>query len=148
MVNNEPKIAVIIPTHNRPKLLVRAVCSVFNQTQHPDELIIIDDGSHDLENHDVKTTLHDSPIPVRAIQQPHLGVSAARNHGVSLSSGDWVAFLDSDDEWFPNKLKIQSKIISRDQSAVCVHSDEVWFKNDVHMNQKNTTKNLEATYLI
>ena len=102
---NNFKISVIIPTYNRHVLLERAVMSVLKQTRPADEIIIIDDGSTD-----GTPELIPKKFPqILYYRQENKGVSAARNAGIEKSSGDWIAFLDSDDAWLPRKLEYQQK---------------------------------------
>ena len=98
------KISVIIPTYNYGRFVARAVASALAQTLPPHEVIVVDDGSTD-ETAEVVGRFGDR---VRLIRQTNAGVAAARNHGVRLSSGDFVAFLDADDEWLPAKLERQA----------------------------------------
>ena len=97
------EIAVIIPTHNRAALLNRAIHSVQAQTVRPGEIIVVDDGSEE----DIATVVrHYENCRYRRIE--HSGLPAvARNAGLSMTDADYVAFLDSDDEWLPHKLERQ-----------------------------------------
>ena len=97
-------ISVIIPTYNRAKLLPRAVESVLNQTYQDIELIIVDDGSTDDTMEWVRGIKDDR---VRYAQLNHQGACAARNHGISIARGEYIAFQDSDDIWFMDKLEKQ-----------------------------------------
>ncbi len=139
-MSQKPKISVVIPTFNRPQLLCRAVKSVFEQTNLPNELILVDDGSQDLENQDVQSLVKSSPIKIKSIKQPHLGVSASRNHGVSRSEGEWIAFLDSDDEWLPQKNQRQYEVIRDKPDTALIHCNELWVKDGKHLNQKKYHK--------
>ncbi|HSY84814.1 MAG TPA: glycosyltransferase family 2 protein [Gemmatimonadaceae bacterium] len=96
-------ISVVIPTYNRAALLRRAVDSALAQTVRPTEILIVDDGSTD-DTAAVASTL---PAPVRYIATPNGGVARARNTGIGAAQGDWIALLDSDDEWEPEKLATQ-----------------------------------------
>jgi len=103
------KISTIIPTYNSAKTLGRAIESVLQQTLPTYEIIIIDDGSVD-ETPEVINRFQDK---IKYIKQINSGVSAARNTGIKASSGDWIAFLDADDEWLPNKLELQLKALKQ-----------------------------------
>jgi glycosyltransferase involved in cell wall biosynthesis len=96
-------ISVVIPTYNRAGLLPRAVESALAQTVAPLEILIVDDGSTD----DTKSVCSRWPAPVRYIATPNGGVARARNVGIKEARGEWIALLDSDDEWEPNKLAAQ-----------------------------------------
>lgn len=100
-----PAVSVVVPTYNRAPLLLRAIASVRSQTFGDFEILIVDDGSTDGTAQAVEA-LQDSRI--RYLRQPrNAGVSAARNRGLREARGDLIAFLDSDDEWFPQKLAHQ-----------------------------------------
>jgi glycosyltransferase involved in cell wall biosynthesis len=102
-----PKVSVIIPTYNRGSLIKRAVDSVLSQTFKDYEIIIIDDGSKD----DTKDVLAPYMDRVRYVHQANAGISKARNHGIELAKGQYIAFLDSDDYWAPEKLEVQAEIL-------------------------------------
>jgi glycosyltransferase involved in cell wall biosynthesis len=96
-------ISVVIPTYNRATLLPRAVESALAQTVAPREILVVDDGSTD----DTKAVCARWSAPVRYIATPNGGVARARNVGIKEARGEWIALLDSDDEWEPNKLAAQ-----------------------------------------
>lgn len=96
-------VSVIIPTYNRAEWVMGSIESALAQTRPPDEIIVIDDGSTD----DTPSVLTQAPAGVRCIRQDNAGVSEARNRGVREASGRWIAFLDSDDRWYPEKLEVQ-----------------------------------------
>src|SRR5262245_40313343 len=98
-----PQVSVIIPTHNRRDLVCEAVGSVLAQREVNPEVIVVDDGSTD----DTRTALAVFGERIRYVLQPQCGVAAARNRGVQLAGGTWLAFLDSDDLWRPRKLARQ-----------------------------------------
>lgn len=101
------KVSVIIPTHNRPELLKKAVYSVLNQTYKDIEVTVVDDG---LEKRADKAIEELNDSRVKYIQhQEEKGGSVARNTGIRASTGQFIAFLDDDDEWLPNKLELQMK---------------------------------------
>jgi glycosyltransferase involved in cell wall biosynthesis len=117
-------ITVVIPTYNRAGWLQDTVGSVLQQSRPADEILIIDDGSTD----DTPAVCAEFPEPVRYIRQENAGVSAARNHGVREASGEWVAFLDSDDLWDRRKLEVQIAALEAAPEAdwsitECVHVD-------------------------
>ena len=130
------KISVIIPTFNRKKTLGRAIQSVFNQSLWPFEVLIIDDGSNDGTKEWVKESFQD----IKFIYQNNQGVSSARNKGIKYASGDWIAFLDSDDEWLPNKLYEQVKAIELNPEINFFHTNEIWIRNGVRVNQMKKHK--------
>lgn len=121
-------IAVVIPTHNRAPVLGRALDSVFRQSSPPDQCLVVDDGSTD----GTRDLVRSYPA-VTYLSQPHQGVSAARNLGISRADADWIAFLDSDDCWMPDKLESQRRALAGTSHVLC-HTDEVWVRNGVRVN--------------
>jgi glycosyltransferase involved in cell wall biosynthesis len=97
------RVTVIIPTFNRAAWLPETVRSVLSQIVAPLEILIVDDGSTD----DTAAVCGQFPEPVRYIRQDNAGVGAARNRGAAEARGEWLAFLDSDDLWTPDKLEVQ-----------------------------------------
>jgi len=126
------KISVIIPTYNRKKYIKRAIDSVIRQSYKPFEIIVIDDGSTDGTYELIKQSYLSSQISLK--KQKNNGVSSARNKGIKLASGDWIAFLDSDDEWFENKLELQVREIKKSKTFIC-HTNEIWIRNGIRVNQ-------------
>ncbi len=102
-----PTVSVIIPTYNRCNLLIEAVDSVLSQTYDNYELIVVDDGSTD----ETPSLMPDYNPRIRYIWQDNQGESAARNRGMALARGEYIAFLDSDDLWLPEKLSFQVPIL-------------------------------------
>jgi glycosyltransferase involved in cell wall biosynthesis len=111
MVTNKHSVDVIIPVYNGKRFIERSILSVLNQTYLPSRILVIDDGSTDgtadiLKK--IKTDLDQKGGPkIKLLHGNHLGPSAARNIGLKEISADYVAFLDADDEWLPNKLEKQ-----------------------------------------
>ncbi len=118
------KISVIIPSYNRYTLLKRAVFSVYSQTYPPQEVIIIDDGSND----ETSNIQKDFPS-VKYFYQNNNGVSSARNLGIEKASFDWIAFLDSDDEWFEDKLQKQVNYHQENENISVSYTDEEWIRD-------------------
>ncbi len=96
-------ISVIIPVYNREHYVAEAILSVLNQSYPVAEVLVIDDGSTD-QSADI---VQGFPFPVQYHRQVHSGAAAARNRGVALAKGEFLAFLDSDDRWRPDKLALQ-----------------------------------------
>ncbi len=125
-----PFISVIIPTYNRAELVLRAVDSVLAQTFEDFELIVVDDGSTD----DTVSALKPYKDRLRLIVQSHAGVSAARNHGLSIAQSELIAFLDSDDYWLPEKLDVQARFFSKNPKALICQTEETWFRHGRRVN--------------
>jgi glycosyltransferase involved in cell wall biosynthesis len=125
-------VSVIVPTYNRRHLVGRALDSIATQTRAPSEVIVVDDGSSD----DTLETLRREYPSVTVLEQAHAGVSAARNRGIEHSHGDWIAFLDSDDEWLPEKLARQHAAIVSESTMLLSHTEEIWVRNGIRVNPK------------
>lgn len=119
-----PFFSIIIPTYNRKKLLKNTLESVFEQTYQDFEVIVIDDGSTD-ETHDWLATIDDARLKV--IVQNNHGVAHARNRGIEAAQADWIAFLDSDDTWEPQKLERVAQFIKDFPQIKIFHTKEKWF---------------------
>jgi glycosyltransferase involved in cell wall biosynthesis len=104
-----PKVSVIIPTHNRAEFLRSAITSVLNQTFQDFEIIIIDDVSKD-HTREVIANFNDTRLKV-IHNQVSKGAAGARNVGIMNSNCEYIAFLDDDDEWLPEKLKMQTFLL-------------------------------------
>ncbi len=124
--------SVIIPSFNRLALLKRALKSVYAQTLNAKEVIVVDDGSTDGTANYIRQHYPE----VILVEQKNKGVSAARNAGFVVSTGKWIALLDSDDEWLPEKMRQQSEAIKTSGLNVC-HTEEIWIRNGVRVNAKN-----------
>ncbi len=126
-------ISVIIPTYNREKTIVRAVNSVVNQSSPVNEIIVVDDGSND---NTVEIIRQQFPA-IKLVQQANQGVSSARNTGLKLATSNWIALLDSDDEWLTDKIKIIRELQKSNPQEVLFHSDEIWIRNGTRVNPMN-----------
>ena len=127
---SSPRISAIIPTFNRAHLLPRAVDSILSQTLPPHSVIIVDDGSTDGTEKLIKKNYPE----IKYLKQDNLGVSAARNAGITATSCEWLAFLDSDDEWLPEKLARQMEVLNLAPAMKICHSDEIWIRNGKRVN--------------
>ena len=127
------KISVIIPTFNRAILVKRAIRSVLNQSFQPYEIIVIDDGSTDGTSEFIKTEFPQ----IKYFWQKNSGVSVARNLGIQKSKGNWLAFLDSDDEWLPKKLEMQTNALHENPEYKICHTNEIWIRNEKRVNPKD-----------
>jgi glycosyltransferase involved in cell wall biosynthesis len=105
--SHAPQVSVVIPVFNLESFLEEAVDSVLDQTFRDFEVILVDDGSSDRSREIIRSYQRREPDRVRAVFQKHAGAAAARNAGIALARGKWIAFLDGDDAWKPDKLRIQ-----------------------------------------
>jgi glycosyltransferase involved in cell wall biosynthesis len=121
---NSMKVSAVIPTFNRRAYIRRAIDSVFAQTVSVDEVIVVDDGSTDGTAQAVEAWYGPR---VRVVRQQRAGVSGARKCGINEACGDWIAFLDSDDEWTPERNKTLL------EAAVSVPADVAWIFGDLRV---------------
>lgn len=117
-----PLVSVIIPVYNPGNFLNRSVASALQQTVRDLECIVVDDGSSE----DVASLSILADTRVRYLRQANRGVSVARNVGVSVSHGRYIAFLDQDDEWLPGKLEAQLAALAESPAASFAHTPFVW----------------------
>ena len=127
-------VSVVIPTFNRASRLEVALESVLAQSLPPLEVIVVDDGSTDETRELVSAKFAGH---VSYYYQPNRGVSAARNLGIQRSTGNWIAFLDSDDEWLPDKLQRQVDALQSNSQYRFCHTDEIWIRNGRRVNPAN-----------
>jgi glycosyltransferase involved in cell wall biosynthesis len=121
---NKPTVSIIIPTYNRSRLIARAVKSVLNQTYQNFELIIVDDGSTD-GTKEVVAGFNDERI--RYVRhEKNKGEAAARNTGIKAAKCNYIAYQDSDDEWLPEKLAKQMKLLENAPPEVGVIYTGFW----------------------
>ncbi len=114
-----PRVSVIIPTYNNGRYLAGALQSVFTQTYTDYEVVVVDDGSTD----DTKEVVEPFEKQVRYLYQANSGIASARNLGISWASGEFIAYLDADDIWYPNKLEKQVGFLDAHPEFGLVHSD-------------------------
>ncbi|MFZ2799916.1 MAG: glycosyltransferase, partial [Syntrophorhabdus sp.] len=126
-------VSIVITTYNRRAFLKEAVLSVINQDYKNKEVIVVDDGSFDGSSEEVRH------LPLRYVWKQNRGISSARNMGIQVSKGEYIAFLDVDDLWKKGKLTQQMSIMA-DNDADISYTDEIWIRNGEHLNQKNRHK--------
>ncbi|MGB2630908.1 MAG: glycosyltransferase family A protein [Candidatus Omnitrophota bacterium] len=136
-MSTQPFFSVIIPTFNRKPFLEVAITSVLEQTFKDLELIVVDDGSTD-GTKKLISKFKNSRIIYK--HQENRGVAGARNTGLALSSGKFVAFLDSDDRWIPEKLSVTADYIQKFPDISIFHTEEIWHKNGKMLEQKSKHK--------
>jgi glycosyltransferase involved in cell wall biosynthesis len=121
-------ISAVVPTFNRASHVCRAVDSILRQSSPADEIIVVDDGSTDGTARLLRSRYQRR---VQVIEQANGGVSSARRRGLQAASGDWIAFLDSDDEWLPGRLEAMARVAEGvDESVVCVFGDTLVRRDD------------------
>ncbi len=124
------QISVIIPSFNRIQTLIRAIESVLEQRSVVDEIIVVDDGSKD----NTAALISQHYPNIKLIRQANQGVSAARNAGIRIASFEWIALLDSDDSWLPEKISMIRQAQLQNPEYHLFHSDEIWIRNGVRVN--------------
>jgi glycosyltransferase involved in cell wall biosynthesis len=137
-----PLISIIIPTYNRADLIARAIQSVLDQSYENWELIVVDNYSDD-NTSDVISAFNDNRILM--LSTPRTGsVAASRNLGVSRSNGEWIAFLDSDDWWFPKKLEFVCKTM-KEKPDLIYHNLQIVTSDGTPLNKtKAGSRKLKA----
>lgn len=130
-----PKVSVIIPTYNRPEFIKNAVKSVLNQTYDNLEIIVVDDGTK-IRARKIINSINDDRIKYIKHTESK-GGGAARNTGIKNSTGDYIAFLDDDDEWVPEKLAIQMNefLQTGEDVGFCFSSVSNVIKNGIEVSQ-------------
>jgi glycosyltransferase involved in cell wall biosynthesis len=127
--NMSPLISVIIPTYNREKLVGEAIASILTQRLQDFEILVIDDGSTD----STLKVLSQLRYPIKVLKSNRNGPAKARNIGIQEARGDYIAFLDSDDLWEPNKLQRQLTYLRRFKHIPFVYTN-------VRFREKNQIK--------
>lgn len=133
-----PLISVVIPAYNTRETIAEAIDSVLTQSYNNLEIIVVDDGSPD----DVATHVEQKyGSKVQLIRQQNVGLAGARNTGIQAAKGEYVAFLDSDDAWLPNKLAEQVKQISKHPDGTVFYSNCYFWENGKRTKQWIDTHN-------
>ena len=127
-----PLVSIIIPTYNRWPLVREAIESVLAQRFRDFELIVVDDGSTD----GTVGELGSFGGSLRLVRQDRKGVAAARNSGVAVARGRYIAFLDSDDLWLSKKLAIQTAFMEQNTDFEISQTEEIWLRRGVRVNRK------------
>jgi O-antigen biosynthesis protein len=147
----EDGISVVCPTFNSSSYIFRAIESILAQEESPKEVVFSDDGSIDgtadlIESH--RQDFKRMDINLIILRNQHEGPGAARNRGIETVTKQWIAFLDSDDTWKPNKLlRIRQEILQNERANLFIHWEEHHFADGQkrlleHGKQYNTNKNL------
>jgi len=130
MMTENPLVSAIIPVYNRPDHIVEAVRSVLDQTWRPLELIVGDDGSDDMTHTAVASLTEEANmkgIRLKLLDLEHVGCpGAVRNSCAAEAEGRYLAFLDSDDLWLPEKIARQMTLFLEDEACLIAHTREEW----------------------
>lgn len=126
------QVSVVIPTYNRAGLLERALASIAQQSFPASEVLIVDDGSDD----ETLEMVGERFPAFEVLSQPNRGVSSARNRGIRAARHEWIALLDSDDEWTPDKLEAQIAALDAEPGRRLVHCDETWVRHGIRVNPR------------
>jgi len=131
-LNYEKLVSVIIPTFDRAWVLKTAIDSVLSQIYTPIEIIVINDGSTD----NTLDLLAGYGNKIQVLNQENRGVSAARNMGIQHSKGQYIALLDSDDVWTPDKISCQIDFFDQHPEALICQTEEIWIRKGRRVNPK------------
>jgi len=123
------KVSAVIPAYNSAEFIAEAITSILKQSTPVYEIIVVDDGSSDNTLAVVKGLSGN----IRYHKQDNRGPAAARNQGIKMASGDWIAFLDADDQWTPDKLKKQLATLSRYPELHLIAGDMAEIDQDNHL---------------
>jgi glycosyltransferase involved in cell wall biosynthesis len=126
MIHCEDSVSVVIPTYNYGRYVTEAIDSALGQTYQPVQVIVVDDGSTD----DTEVRLSPYAERIHYIRQENGGLSAARNTGIKHAIGEWIALLDADDLWHPQKLETQLKAVRGRKDVGLVGSPSATFRVD------------------
>lgn len=127
-------ISVVIPCFNSSTTIAECILSVINQTHPVNEIIAIDDGSTDKTVEILEALKSESKLAITILKQANAGPSTARNAGIELSVGSYIAFLDSDDKWLPEKIDSQVQIIES-------YGSDLILVGSMHANQYKNLNN-------
>ena len=126
-------VSVVIPVYNGERFLRESLESVFAQTYQDYEIVCVDDGSKDAS----LAILNEYRDRIKVVQQANTGQAGARNAGAKTGIGKYLAFLDQDDRWYPQKLERQVALLEANPEAVMVHCDMDWINETGHVTQRS-----------
>lgn len=136
----EKKVSVITPVYNAEKNIAKMLDSVLNQTYSNIELVLVDDCSSDKSSKIISDYKKKYSNIIYFRHDKNLGAGAARNKALELASGQYVAFLDSDDIWYPQKIKKQISLIEKTKTPFCYTAIEMIDENDRIIKKKRKIK--------
>ena len=140
MKTQSPKVSIIIPVYNSCKYIIETLESALNQTYQNVECIVIDDGSTD----NIDAVLKPYSKYITLIKKQNGGPASARNAGIKIASGKYIAFLDSDDLWRPKKLSKQIDFLEKHPNAGFIHTDSIGFSRDPKKVDRHFVCNIEG----
>ncbi|URQ86602.1 glycosyltransferase family 2 protein [Pseudoalteromonas sp. SCSIO 43088] len=142
-------VSVIIPCYNAENWIEKALESVNNQVLKPLEVVVVDDGSTDNTLKVIES--YNSIVPIITVTQLNSGPSVARNLGVTKASGQYIAFLDADDEWCENKLLVQMPMVNTrsfsSSNSLLIDQDNIVIEEHKNICPQNRIESIEAIYL-
>jgi glycosyltransferase involved in cell wall biosynthesis len=142
-----PLVTVVIPVHDRAAMVAEAIASVRAQTYRDLGIVVVDDGSSDGSAEAAEAALADATVPARVVRQPQRGVAAARNKGAAVLDARWIAFLDSDDLWLPQKLERQIAWLEARPEYRLAQTGERWCDAGRHRNPRQRHRKEERLFL-
>ncbi|MBI5874103.1 MAG: glycosyltransferase [Candidatus Omnitrophica bacterium] len=146
----DPRVSVIIPVYENEQTIAEAIESVLQQEFSDFEIIIIDDGSTDGSKDIIELYRKRSPDKIKCIRQSNQGISAARNNGIRIARGEYIAFLDADDLWIPEKLKTQVLFMDKEKNLGFSYTETFVVDIDCqltgHWKHINPTNTFEVLY--
>jgi len=140
-VAEQMDISVVIPCYNAAPFIGDCLKSVAEQTKQPHEVIVIDDGSTDASCQ----IINKAPIQVRLLHTGRRGGAGARNAGIKVATGDWIAFLDADDLWFPDHLERASRVIRRTGAVAYINHYNHIKAGDIHIRNGKVQSEVTGT---
>jgi glycosyltransferase involved in cell wall biosynthesis len=147
MTTTGPLVSVVIPAYNAARTIRETVSSALEQTMSDVEVIVVDDGSQD---DTVDLVAHMDDPRVKLVRQPNAGPAAARNNGIRHATGEWVALLDADDLWLPQKLERQLELLAASPGALAAQGSAYIVDDDLrvlHLKRSVPTDNLLLSFL-
>ena len=145
----EDLVSVIIPVFNAGRFLDRTIQSVLGQTYRQIEIILVDDCSKDNSAEIIKTYMHDHSQILYFLQKKNMGAGVARNKALELAKGQYVAFLDSDDIWQPEKIGCQVKLMKEKEIPFCYTAIEMIDENGkIVKSKRNLKEQCDYSYLL
>lgn len=129
-MNNNQIVSVVIPAYNASAFICKTLLSVLEQSFNRIEVIVVDDGSVD----ETVSLVNGFGNSVKCICNPHLGKSASRNAGIRIAKGEYIAFVDADDIWLPDKLELQLEMFYKNPDLYFVYTDGYQFRDNSEKN--------------